>query len=678
MRRTSRSEAPGDAQVTDAWPVAPPPSQHPQLHRHILIEHVSPMVDCGRYPAKGIMGDRCVVEADAFRDGHDRIRVAIIWRRKDSDQWQQAQMQPIGNDRWRGDFPLADNTRYVFAIEAWTDHFATWQDWTRRKIDAGQDIATELAEGRQFIAQVLPDANEVDATVLKEIDVLLSASRRNPQVALAVLQDPAWEAAMLRLDPRADLVTSCPVLEVTADRPLARFSAWYEFFPRSAGTEPGEHATFRQAERRLADIKAMGFDIVYLPPIHPIGHTARKGKNNSLEAGPDDPGSPWAIGNEHGGHTAIEPKLGTLDDFDHFVATARQVGLEVALDFAIQCSPDHPWVKQHPAWFRHRPDGTIKYAENPPKKYQDIYPINFDSPDAANLWAALLEVVRFWIARGVTVFRVDNPHTKPVPFWEWLIATVQAERPEILFLSEAFTMPKMMATLAKAGFSQSYTYFTWRTSKYDLESYLRELTQTEMQQYFRANFWPNTPDILPPILQTGGRPAFQSRLVLAATLSPSYGIYSGYELCEGTPLPEREEYLDSEKYEIKVRDWHAPGNLVAYVTRLNEIRQANPALQQYTNLRFLDVDNDQLIAYAKTCPESDNLLLIVVNLDPHATQEGMVQVPADVAGVGSAGGFEVIDLLSDIPYRWRAGRNYVRLDPQLGPAHILRVERRLP
>jgi starch synthase (maltosyl-transferring) len=490
-----------------------------------------------------------------------------------------------------------------------------------------------------------------------------------------MISAPELAAAVDRNEDRSDAVNYDYTSAIVAERLRARFGAWYEIFPRSQGTQPGHHATLREAEARLHDISDMGFDVVYLTPIHPIGTTYRKGPNNALIAAPDSPGSPWAIGSPAGGHMAIDPRLGSLDDFDHFVTVAERLGLEIALDFAIQCSPDHPWVTQHPEWFRHRPDGSIKYAENPPKQYQDIYPINFDSPDQKGLIEELRRVVLFWIGHGVKIFRVDNPHTKPVVFWEWLINSVQEEHPEVIFLAEAFTRPKMMKVLAKAGFTQSYTYFTWRNTKAELTEYLTELTQTDMLDYFRPNFFTNTPDILPPILQDGGRPAFKSRLVLAATLSPSYGIYSGYELCENEAIPGTEEYDHSEKYEIKIRDWNRSDSLREFVARLNAIRRGNPALQQFANLRFLTTDNDQIILYCKSSADRSNIVLVAVNLDPHHPHHCSAFVPADAIGIAPGQGYAVTDLLTGAGFNWSES-NYIRLDPQIEPAHILRVEAR--
>ncbi|MGH7645523.1 MAG: alpha-amylase family glycosyl hydrolase, partial [Gemmatimonadales bacterium] len=459
--------------------------------------------------------------------------------------------------------------------------------------------------------------------------------------------------------------------EVVADRERARFAAWYEFFPRSAGG--GRHGTFKDAQAQLDRAAAMGFDVVYLPPIHPIGRTHRKGRNNALTAAPGEPGSPWAIGGPEGGHTAVHPDLGTLDDFERFVEAARARGLEVALDFAIQCSPDHPWVREHPEWFFHRPDGTIKYAENPPKKYQDVYPLNFAGADPGPRWQEMKRVVEFWVARGVTSFRVDNPHTKPVAFWEWLIGAVQAAHPEVIFLAEAFTRPKMMQALGKAGFTQSYTYFTWRTDKAGLTAYLTGITTPPVSDYFRGHLWPNTPDILHDTLQKGGRPAFQLRLALAATLSSLYGIYSGYELCENVPVrPGSEEYLDSEKYELKARDWDAPGNLVDYVTRLNRVRRAHPALQRSDNLKFYRADDPAILWYGKAW--GDDAVFVAVNLDPFRTRACLVDVPLEALGLAADRPYRMHEQFSGVTYEWRGPRGYVELDPQRDPAQIFVVE----
>jgi starch synthase (maltosyl-transferring) len=645
-----------------------------RLTRHI-IEAVSPTVDCGQFPAKRIVGDDYVVEADIFRDGHDVIRAVVKWRREQDTVCNQAPMVPVGNDHWRGQFPLHENSRYLFTIEAWTDRYASWLQDFAKKAHAGGEVAADLLEGIRLLQELgtlTPDSAR------ETIEAALARARQclatDPAAAADFLASSEIEAISAQYGEHFDADSYSPMLEVIADRPRARFGAWYEIFPRSLGPR-GTPATLRVAEHHLTYIRDLGFDVVYLTPIHPIGLTNRKGPNNRPASDGSSLGSPWAIGSLAGGHTAIEPSLGTLADFEHFVTTAHRLGMEIALDFAIQASPDHPWVGQHPEWFRHRPDGSIKYAENPPKEYQDIYPINFDTEHQLELMEELRNIVMFWVGRGVKIFRVDNPHTKPVRFWQWLIGTVQAHNPEVIFLSEAFTRPKMMKMLAKAGFSQSYTYFTWRNSKSEITDYLTELVNGETSEYFRPNFFVNTPDILTDILQTGGRPAFKMRLVLAATLSPSYGIYSGYELCENAGVPGTEDYQDSEKYQLKERDWDRPGNIKEFAARLNQIRRQNPALQQLLNLQFLPADNEQILFYAKTTADRSNVLLIAVNLDPSQPHECTVTVPPDVAGIAPGQTCRVVDLLTGLAYTW-GERNYVRLDPRAEPAHILRVEHR--
>lgn len=646
----------------------------PPINRHV-IEAVTPAVDGGRHPVKRVMGEPCMVEADVFRDGDYVLRAVIKWRRKGQARFSESPMAYLDNDRWRGEFPLAHNDRYVFTVEAWTDRFASWERAFRRKAEAGRDVASDLLEGIALIEAAAQRAPREDRAGLETVCDALRALG-SPGEAVAIVSQPEMLERMGRLGERWGANEYRPLLEVVADRPRARFGAWYEMFPRSQGTVAGRGATLREAQRRLSEIRDLGFDVVYLPPIHPIGNTHRKGPNNSLLARPDSPGSPWAIGGPAGGHTALEPALGTLEDFDHFVCAAQRLGLEIALDFAIQCSPDHPWVREHPEWFRHRPDGSIKYAENPPKEYQDIYPLDFEGPAAGALMAELLRVVMFWVGHGVRIFRVDNPHTKPVEFWRWLIAEVQTRHPDVLFLAEAFTRPKLMRALAKAGFTQSYTYFTWRNTKSELIEYLSELIRPEICDYFRPNFFTNTPDILTAVLQQGGRPAFKMRLVLAATLSPSYGIYSGYELCEHEAVPGTEEYVDSEKYEIRVRDWHRPGNINEFIARINAIRQAHPALQQFANMRFLETDNDQILAYAKASPAHGEAIIVAVNLDPFSPQACTALVPPDAVGVAPGEAYRVSDLLSGDSWTW-GERNYVRLDPAIEPAHILLVARHL-
>jgi len=629
------------------------------------------MVDCGRYSVKRVVGEPCVVEADIFRDGDHVLHAVIKWRPKGETQFSESPMVHVDNDRWRGEFPLDRNDRYFFTIEAWTDLYASWERGFRKKAVAGRDVASDLLEG---IALMEAAARRAEGANRTAIDAALERLRAlgEPRDAVAVVSDEHVLGLMARFGERWSATEYRPLLEVVADRPLARCGAWYEMFPRSQGEIPGRAATLREAERRLPEIHDLGFDVVYLPPIHPIGRTLRKGSNNSLSPRPESPGSPWAIGSEAGGHTAVEPALGSLDDFDHFVLAARRLGLEIALDFAIQCSPDHPWAREHPEWFRHRPDGSIKYAENPPKEYQDIYPFDFEGPAVGALMEALKEVVLFWVGHGVRIFRVDNPHTKPLEFWRWLIGDVQERYPDTIFLAEAFTRPKMMMALAKAGFTQSYTYFTWRNTKAELVEYLTELSRPPVPEFFRPNFFTNTPDILSPILQRYGRPAFKMRLVLAATLSPSYGIYSGYELCENQSVPGTEEYLNSEKYEIRTRDWHAPGNINEFIARLNAIRRENPCLGLFTNLRFLETDSDQILCYAKATPDRGNVILVAVNLDPGGPHYCTAVVPPEAVGVAPGESYGVTDLVTGSSWTW-SERNYVRLDPAIEPAHILLV-----
>jgi starch synthase (maltosyl-transferring) len=646
----------------------------PRRLSHICIEDVTPSVDCGRYPAKRIVGEPCVVEADIFRDGHQVLRAAVKWRRKQDEVFEEAPMLALDNDRWRGEFIPTENARYIFTIEAWTDLFASWLADFTKKVTASRPVQSDILEGIALVDKMIANANGADRELLSSALAQLRKAK-DGSTALATISDPEISTAAGRVGERFGMTRFEPALELVVDRKKASFGTWYEMFVRSQGSEPGKPATFHEAERRLPELRDLGFDVVYLPPIHPIGHTNRKGPDNSLNGGANSPGSPWAIGSEAGGHTAIEPSLGTLCDFDRFTATANRLGIEVALDFAIQCSPDHPWVREHPGWFHHRPDGSIKYAENPPKEYQDIYPIDFDTADQRGLLEELMRVVKFWREHGVNIFRVDNPHTKPVQFWNWLINEIQTTYPEVIFLAEAFTRPKMMKALAKAGFTQSYTYFTWRNTKYELTEYLTELTQTPMREYFRPNFFTNTPDILSPVLQTGGRAAFKMRLVLAATLSPSYGIYSGFELCENQAVPGTEEYLNSEKYEIKVRDWNQSGNIKEFIGRVNSIRRDNPALQQLTNLQFLSTDNDQILFFAKRTPEKDNVILVAVNLDPLNAQACTALVPPEIVGVALGQSYPVTDLLTGAAYVW-SDRNYVRLDPMAEPAHILRIEKR--
>ncbi|HJX25465.1 MAG TPA: alpha-1,4-glucan--maltose-1-phosphate maltosyltransferase [Chthoniobacterales bacterium] len=640
-----------------------------------VIENLRPLIDGGRYPIKRVVDEDLVVEADVFKAGHDVVAAALKWRILGDSRWQETPMTHIDNDRWRGACTLYENAIYEYTVEAWTDTFRGWRDEFAKKFEAGVSALTsEALEGAALLeaaAQRAYDYN--DAARLLELSQRIAAGDLAEINAIA--HSGELEVLMATYPDRSGATQYSPPPRVIVDHTIARTAAWYEFFPRSAEGRGDRGSTLRDCLPRIDDAQAMGFDVIYFPPIHPIGSTNRKGRNNSTTCLPQDPGVPYAIGSDAGGHKDIDPALGTLDDFDWLQAEVRNRGMEIALDFAINCSPDHPYVREHPEWFYQRPDGSIKYAENPPKKYEDIYPLNFRCENWAALWEEMKSIILFWADHGVRIFRVDNPHTKPLPFWEYLITEVRAKYPDVLFLAEAFTKPKMMKALAKTGFTQSYTYFTWRDSKQELIEYFTELTQTDMREYFRGNLWPNTPDILPFGLQEGGRPAFMIRAALAATLSSLYGIYSGFELCENQALPGREEYVDSEKYQWKERDWNAPGNIKDWIARLNKIRKENRALQIYDNLRFYQADNDAILFYAKMTAARDNIILIVVNLDPHRKQSSYIDVPIDQFGSMDGDVYQVHDLISDARYAWHGRRNYVELDPEIQPAHIFRVRR---
>ncbi|MBK9712479.1 MAG: alpha-1,4-glucan--maltose-1-phosphate maltosyltransferase [Kouleothrix sp.] len=642
----------------------------------VVVEGVSPEIDCGEFPIKRIVGDRVVVEADAFTDGHDAISVVLLYRREADSAWAETPMEFLVNDRWRGAFSVAEIGRHRYTVMAWVDHFKSWARDFAKRVDAGQDVAVDLQIGAALIEAAAARASEIDAGRLAMYaEVLRAGGDDAARQALA----PELAALMYRHAARQYATTYEHELAVVVDRARARFGAWYELFPRSCAPAPGRHGTFLDVEERLPYVAAMGFDVLYMPPIHPIGRSFRKGRNNTVIAGPDDPGSPWAIGAAEGGHKDIHPELGTLDDFQRLRRRAGEFGIELALDIAFQCAPDHPYVKAHPEWFRQRPDGTIQYAENPPKKYQDIYPFDFETAGWRELWDELKSVVQYWAEQGVRIFRVDNPHTKPFGFWGWLIDEIKREYPDALFLSEAFTRPKVMYRLAKLGFTQSYNYFPWRNTKAELTEYLTELTTTEVREYFGANLWPNTPDILPEHLQYGGRPAFMSRFILAATLGPSYGIYGpAYELGENRPLaPGKEEYIDSEKFEIRRWDLDHPDSLRSLIGLVNQIRRENRALQSNQNLRFHRVDNERIIAFSKTTDDLSNVILVVVNLDPHYMQAGLVELPLDELKIDSQQPYQVHDLLTDSRYLWHGPRNYVELHPQRIPAHIFAIRRRV-
>jgi starch synthase (maltosyl-transferring) len=650
----------------------------PALQRRVIIEGVHPEVDGGRFPIKRTVGEEVVVGADIFADGHDTLAAALLYRTRGAPAWREVPMEPLGNDRWQARFRIEELTPYEYTIESWIDRFGSWRHEVSKKFGAGQDLKSELLEGAALVRDALlraPEAADDDHRALSETAAVLGDETLGQPERVGAALAVAVQAAMARYVDRSLATRYARELQVTVEPERARFGAWYEMFPRSSGSNPDRSGTFEDAEERLPYIASMGFDVLYLAPIHPIGRAFRKGRNNTLDPGPDDVGSPWAIGGEAGGHDAVEPGLGTIEDFDRFVEAAKRQGLEIALDLAYQASPDHPYVQEHPAWFRQRPDGTIKYAENPPKKYQDIYPINFESAEWQALWTELKRVIEFWIGHGVKIFRVDNPHTKPFRFWEWALADLKRQHPDTIFLSEAFTRPKVMRYLAKTGFSQSYTYFTWRNAKDELIEYFTELTRTDVREYLRPNLFANTPDILHEYLQHGGRPAFQVRLILAATLGASYGIYSGYELCENVPVkPGSEEYLDSEKYQIRLRNYDDPASLSELIGRVNAIRREHPALHRDRGLRFHQTDNPYIICYSKRSEDGSDLILVVVNLDAHHMQHGFVQLPLGDWGLAAGASIEVLDLISAERYYWRGDWNYVRLDPQARVGHILHVQ----
>jgi starch synthase (maltosyl-transferring) len=704
-----------DGTRTDVRPgIARAPEQRNGTRR-VIVERMRPDIDAGRFPIKRAIGESVTVSADVFADGHDLLAGVLKYRHvpagrpspldtargalgeveraagpalqgdegrpgsasgnapADPARWTEIPLTPLDNDRWTATFPVTELGQYEYTIEAWIDRFASWLHAIAAKADAAQDVGSELLEGAEMIERAASGRTGADLTLLELADVLRGSRPQAERVATA--RGPQLKALMDARPDRRASTTYERTLRVTVDPVRARVGAWYEMFPRSCTPDPSRSGTFREAEARLPDIADMGFDVLYLPPVHPIGRTHRKGRNNSLTPGQNDPGSPWAIGSDAGGHTDIDPGLGTIEDFDRFVVAANRLGLDVALDIAFQASPDHPWVRSHPEWFKHRPDGSIKYAENPPKKYQDIYPFDFDSAHWTSLWDALRDVFLFWISHGVRIFRVDNPHTKSFGFWEWCIADVKRRHPETIFLAEAFTRPAVMRYLAKAGFTQSYTYFTWRNSAAELREYLTELTRTELQDYMRPNFFANTPDILHEYLQHGGRPAFEVRLILAATLAASYGIYSGYELCENVAVrPGSEEYLDSEKYEIRIRDWNQPGGLRELIARVNDIRRAHPALQQNGTLAFHGADNPAFLWYSKSA--ASDRVFVVANTTPASMQHGFVELPIRELGIPPDAAYFVEDLLDGAQYSWRGAWNFVKLDPAERMAHVFVVHPR--
>ncbi|HVW31987.1 MAG TPA: alpha-1,4-glucan--maltose-1-phosphate maltosyltransferase [Acidimicrobiia bacterium] len=644
----------------------------------IVIEGIRPSTPNG-YPAKAVVGRPTAVSADVFRDGHDILAARVRWRSRNGakGKWSTAPMVALGNDRYEATIEPGSLGPHEFVIEAWTDRIATWRHEITVKLSAGQTVELELEEGARLLEDALGRTARADRPRVEAAIEGLRNTRASAESRLSGALDPALKATLDELPDPADLTASDP-MPLWVDRERAAVGAWYELFPRSyAQPDQGKNG-FTGAMERLPAVANMGFDVVYVPPVHPIGRAFRKGRNNSLEPGPDDPGSPWAIGAPEGGHLALHPELGDFADFDAFVARARALGMEIALDYALQCSPEHPWVKEHPEWFHHRPDGTIKYAENPPKKYQDIYPLNMwpaDPADRQALWEACREILEFWIGHGVRIFRVDNPHTKPFAFWAWVIAEIQAQHPEIVFLAEAFTRPKLMARLAEVGFSQSYTYFTWRNTKAELRDYLEEVALGPKADYMRPNFWPNTPDILSGILRGGGLGAFRLRLVLAACMTPSYGIYSGYELGENQPMSDaNEEYFESEKYEIKHRDFAQPGSLAPFVARINDIRRRHPAFSELRNVAFHHSNNDSILCWSKVDRAADDVMLMVVNLDPHHTHEDTLGLDLGVLGFDWNESYEAFDELTGMTFIWTGANPYVRLDPGL-PAHVLHLRR---
>jgi starch synthase (maltosyl-transferring) len=640
-----------------------------------VIDRVYPQIDGGRFAVKRIVGDRMLVEADVFADGHDVIACMLGFRHESEDDWTEAPMKASVNDRWHAEFSLEKIGRYRYTVTAWVDHFLSWRHELTRRVDPA-DIASAALVGAKLIAEAANRAGRIDAHRLREWGKQLLAANDPDAIKRIALDDQMSAVAQQYPDRRFASVYERD-LRVVVDRERARFSAWYELFPRSTSGDAGRHGTFRDCEARLPYVAELGFDVLYLPPVHPIGREKRKGKNNALTAGPEDVGSPWAIGSDEGGHKSINPALGTLEDFRRLVARARELGLETALDIAFQCAPDHPYVEEHPEWFTWRPDGTVQYAENPPKKYQDIYPFNFESEECHQLWEELKSVFEFWIEQDVKIFRVDNPHTKPFPFWEWVVNELKREYPELIFLAEAFTRPKIMHRLAKLGYTQSYTYFAWRNTKYELMEYFNELAHGPGREYFRPNVWPNTPDILTEYLQHGGRPAFVARLLLAATLAANYGIYGpAFELSERVPRePGSEEYLDSEKYQLRTWDLERPDSLRHLIATVNAIRRDNPALQDDSTLAFVTTDIDQLIAYTKATADLSNALLMVVNLDPHHRQSGWVDLDLDKLKLDPHIAYQVHDLLTDARYLWHGRRNYIELDAGMG--HIFAVRRRV-
>lgn len=643
----------------------------------VVIEAVAPAVHEGRFAIRRAVGDVVLIEADCFADGHDKVAACLIWRKEGASQWHEAPMRALGNDRWSGSFIAPEVGRFRYSVIAWVDHFQSWQHDLQRRLD-GADILIAAQVGAELIVQTAQRAGGVDRQQLLDWAESLRAGG-DPEALKSLGLDPERSAVAHRHPDRRLANTYATEFPLVVERTRARFSTWYELFPRSAASDGQNHGTFADVMGQLPVVADMGFDVVYFPPIHPIGLSMRKGPNNTLVATPDDVGSPWAIGSREGGHKDIHPALGSIDDFRSLRAKAASLGVELAMDIAYQCAPDHPYVETHPEWFRSRPDGSIQYAENPPKKYQDIFPFDFECDEWQSLWQELASVLEYWAAEGIRIFRVDNPHTKAFPFWEWALARLKHSYPDLIFLAEAFTRPKVMHRLAKLGFTQSYTYFTWRNTKDELTAYFTELTQGPGKEYFWPNVWPNTPDILPEYLQLGGRPAFMVRLALAATLAANYGIYGpAFELLESSPRePGSEEYLNSEKYQIKHWRVNAEESLRPFITRINEIRHANPALQSDRSLRFLPIDNTHLIAYVKSTDDLENVIVCAVNLDPYHTQSGWLDLDLSTLKIEGTAPYQMHELLTGARYLWTGSRNFISLDVSRAPVQIFRLRRKV-
>ena len=643
--------------------------------KRVVIENIKPRVEDAKFPAKRAEKEPCIVSADVFSDGHDVVKARLLYRKQGRKKWESLPMKPLGNDRFTATFVPDEMGMWEYSVEGWVDHFTSWKNGLKKKFEDNQDIGVEILIGTQLMEEAAERLPGVQAKRLQKKTKEYSSQHEQASAVAAAFDEELDELMYAAVEKNPDVTQYTPPLLLDVERERARFSAWYEFFPRSTAEEPGQHGNFQTSKRILPRIAEMGFDVVYLPPIHPIGEVNRKGKNNATNAQPGDVGSPWAIGSKEGGHKSIHPELGTIDDFRDFVQEANRQGLEVSIDYALQCAPDHPYVKEHPQWFKWRPDGTVQYAENPPKKYQDVLPFNFENDDWQNLWKELKSIFDYWIDKGVKIFRVDNPHTKPFAFWEWVIAEIRKKNPEVMFLAEAFTRPKVMGRLGKIGFTQSYTYFTWRVENSELKEYMTELTTSPLKDFFRPNFWPNTPDILPPHLTRGGETAHLARMILAATLSGNWGMYGPvYEFAMTQPMPTKEEYINNEKYEVKHWDWDARTKVGDTIAKVNRIRKENEALQYTDNLFLTETDNPNLFAFVKKSPHSNNYILVVVNLDFQWKQSGWVKVPLFDLGFTTDENYKVHDLLSGFTYHWQKEWNYVELTPQAIPAHIFRLE----